>query len=119
MRHRTFHDCLVVSAEGARLYQPGATPQDEEVHIRKGLKARFILAYGAGFQPSLAGDRLDPGALPQAGMGRALGPWRYKPASGYVGNGPELSCCSLTELSNAVPLHHVVWQQLLLSSCHS
>ena len=53
MRHRTFHDCLVVSAEGARLYQPGATPQDEEVAIRKGLKARFILAYGAGFQPSL------------------------------------------------------------------
>ncbi len=35
------------------LYQPGATPQDEEVHIRKGLKARFILAYGAGFQPLL------------------------------------------------------------------
>jgi hypothetical protein len=35
------------------LYQPGATPQDEEVPIRKGLKARFILAYGAGLQPLL------------------------------------------------------------------
>ena len=53
MRHRTFHNSLVPSAEGAMLYQPGATPQDEEVHIRKGLKARFILAYGAGFQPLL------------------------------------------------------------------
>ena len=41
------------SAKGAMLYQPGATPQDEEVPIREGLKARFILAYGAGFQPLL------------------------------------------------------------------
>ena len=119
MMRRTFHNFLVLSAEGAMLYQPGATPQDEEVRIRKGLKARFILAYGAGFQPLLAGDRVNPGALPQAGMGRAFGPWRSQPEYRYAGIGPELSCCSLTAVSNAVPLHHVVYQKRLLSSCHS
>jgi len=67
-----------------------------------GLKARFMLAYGAGFQPLVTMDRPNPGALPQAGMGRAFGPWRNKPECGYVGNGPELSCCSLLDTTGSL-----------------
>jgi len=62
------------------LFQPGASPQETGFPHFSGLKARFIQVRvriperdEAGFQPLyLLGLRL-PGAMPQAGMGRAFG----------------------------------------------
>ena len=62
------------SAKGAAPSQPGATPQDNPPQNGKGLKARPISRAddGSGLQPSNMSER-EPGALPQAGMGRAVG----------------------------------------------
>jgi len=58
-------------AKGPASYQPGATPQENAPHNAKGLKARP--KDGSGLQPSDSSVNREPGALPQAGMGCAVG----------------------------------------------
>jgi len=63
-----------LSAKGAALSQPGATPEENAPHNEKGLKARPISrGDGSGLQPSDALVTREPGAMPQAGMGCAVG----------------------------------------------
>ncbi len=61
-------------AKGPASSQPGATPQENVAQHAKGLKARPISHAddGSGLQPSDISER-EPGALPQAGMGCAVG----------------------------------------------
>jgi hypothetical protein len=63
------------SAKGAAPYQPGATPQENTPQNGKGLKARSISRAddGSGLQPSGVSGNREPGALPQAGIGCAVG----------------------------------------------
>jgi len=66
------------------LYQPGATPRETKCSSTKGLKARPILHYGAGFQPFRPQGIRIPGALPQAGMARAFSPQPIQPLDSLV-----------------------------------
>ena len=61
-------------AKGPASSQPGATPQENVAQHAKGLKARPISHAddGSGLQPSDISER-EPRALPQAGMGCAVG----------------------------------------------
>lgn len=63
------------SAKGAAPCQPGATPQENAPQDGKGLKARPISRAddGTGLQPSDSLVIREPGAMPQADMGCAVG----------------------------------------------
>jgi hypothetical protein len=53
-------------ANGPTLSQPGATSQENAIHLQKGLKARpnGVAANGSGFQPLDSFGKYEPGALP-------------------------------------------------------
>lgn len=63
------------STKGAPPSQPGASPQETNPTTRQGLKARPNIRAddGSGLQPSEMILNDAPGALPQAGMGSAVG----------------------------------------------
>ena len=68
----------MLSAKGAALSQPGATPQVTATKTNQGPTARPISAAtppadGSGLQPPALILNDAPGALPQAGMGSAVG----------------------------------------------
>jgi len=65
-------------AKGPSSFQPGPTAQEPGTKTRQGLKARAMpaavpLVHGSGLQPSAVTTDDTPGALPQAGMGSAVG----------------------------------------------
>jgi type I restriction enzyme M protein len=62
-------------ANGPASSQPGATPQVTDMENIQGLKARpnRASADGTGLQPSKNFTNPEPGAMPQAGMERAVG----------------------------------------------
>ena len=67
-----------LSAKGAVISQPGATPQERGPKTNQGPTARPIFTAtthgdGSGLQPSALFLNDAPGALPQAGMGSAVG----------------------------------------------
>ncbi|MGD0539249.1 MAG: N-6 DNA methylase [Verrucomicrobiota bacterium] len=66
---------VALRAKGPTPSQPGATPQVTATKTRQGLKARpnTCAADESGLQPSTMILNDEPGALPQAGMNRAVG----------------------------------------------
>jgi type I restriction-modification system DNA methylase subunit len=105
-------------AKGPTPYQHGATPHEPTPEKSRGLKARANIpaADGTGLQPSEMFLNDAPGALPQAGMGSAVGAPGQRPGASAKGAalsqpGPTAQESeSVPAMRAESPAHRIAWK---------